>query len=1061
MKGTDCGKLLLSAERLAETGGQLLRSFNPDKILYLSPWGLWEEGPRSFRDRVSHALFFNLWLQGQEAASTIFRGASALLLREENRTAVQKIWLALAAKDASNDAPSSTAAASSVFHQTWKGLGQSTELSYLLAAIEAFLWFIQYKAMNVNAEIPAPQWNRAAKETKENYQKKLSSFSRFLRGFLTPEEYQSFFVIMEEIETASPFLQTLIKHLAEEDKIGLEIEALLERVGIESEKEEAAAAIIEKLQPPMGIVSHLSTALFLPCLRLLEDDSINIQSGIPYMASVVLSLLQDPRSRETLLKALRRYPTWCTKIRENLIYTLGNLREGSAVEALVQVLEEPDEVKESQGRSCPLLEQKEEAIWALGKIGHKSVKALPSLAKYADHPSPRLKTYLAWTMGEVGMAQKEKTGGVNADIVIALLRLLKEKNKQIFEESVNSLRKIDMPEFVHSLYLYHTGAISILGLKPAQRGLYELSETLHYLLRKKKRTIIAVNGDSGTGKTYFCQAIMDGFAGLKGSEILYLMRDSRRGQKWFNRLLGFKWLKKHIDPAYYQDYPFSEETDDPEDHWREFLEENADKRLIILDGCRDRFYFQKVIDFLYLHRELDVEVNFRANFSTRRLNLEEREKSLESVKLHLAFLEEPALEDTSFYQEGIVILYDLDNSISSRLNSKDTKELFEKQRIDSWGDLIRIGDLARETTILPCSREMLDYREEDFSYVEEKWTEPVITPFSPSERKFKVLLNEDLTREPNLLGTIFLDDLSPAKIRFYAQDQVAGLGEKGSVFVLTFLDNRLFATEFRDILDSALLGRRFFLSDPENGLFFISFERNEISRMGGIGLPPVKITVYPPDKIMTADANGVIRVWDLLEEKVIAFESGLESITSLAVDNSERLYASGEDGSIRQWQLEKSKVRIFVGFENSITLIRPYLRGKFLAIEESPVPTLFSTLRIMDPGKKDCRVIRVGAGQKLNNISVYYDGRLIAGLSSRDELESGDGKSLLVITPGEDSCQLATLSGHRNGTKDCLVMGPKIITCGLEEKGRRAIRVWANELFVKTELSRLFIRPEK
>ena len=82
------------------------------------------------------------------------------------------------------------------------------------------------------------------------------------------------------------------------------------------------------------------------------------------------------------------------------------------------------------------------------------------------------------------------------------------------------------------------GAVSILGLKPAQRGLNELSETLHYLLRTKKRTVMAVNGDSGTGKTYFCQAIADGFADIRPHEILYLMRDTKRGQKVFNRLLG-------------------------------------------------------------------------------------------------------------------------------------------------------------------------------------------------------------------------------------------------------------------------------------------------------------------------------------------------------------------------------------------------------------------------------------------------------------------------------------------------------------------------------------------
>jgi hypothetical protein len=105
----------------------------------------------------------------------------------------------------------------------------------------------------------------------------------------------------------------------------------------------------------------------------------------------------------------------------------------------------------------------------------------------------------------------------------------------------------------------------------------------------------------------------------------------------------------------------------------------------ILYLMRDRHYFQRVIDLFYFHGRLDCEVNFRATHSTRRCNLEEREIALESVKNHLAFLEEPALEDTHFYREGFLILYDLDNSLGSRLNREEIHELFGKSRIESWG----------------------------------------------------------------------------------------------------------------------------------------------------------------------------------------------------------------------------------------------------------------------------------------------------------------------------------------------------------------------------------------
>jgi hypothetical protein len=38
-------------------------------------------------------------------------------------------------------------------------------------------------------------------------------------------------------------------------------------------------------------------------------------------------------------------------------------------------------------------------------------------------------------------------------------------------------------------------------------------------------------------------------------------------------------------------------------------------------------------------------------------------------------------------------------------------------------------------------------------------------------------------------------------------------------------------------------------------------------------------------------------------------------------------------------------------------------------------------------------------------------------------------------------------------------MGPKIVTCGREPDGGPAIRIWGSEFFVRTELSKLFIKP--
>jgi hypothetical protein len=64
---------------------------------------------------------------------------------------------------------------------------------------------------------------------------------------------------------------------------------------------------------------------------------------------------------------------------------------------------------------------------------------------------------------------------------------------------------------------------------------------------------------------------------------------------------------------------------------------------------------------------------------------------------------------------------------------------------------------------------------------------------------------------PNLLQTIPVDELRPHHIRFYAQDQIDGIGEKAKVFILTFLDNRIFYTSHEDFENLSLLGRNIFL----------------------------------------------------------------------------------------------------------------------------------------------------------------------------------------------------------------------------------------------------------
>jgi len=1056
-------------ENLTTAGIVLIAEFDPKKFAFLNSRAEWEDNPKTARERIINEVFYQVWRQAEDQRLPLLLRILSPLTREKSWPAVKRLKWALLTDAAPPFSSLSEDDIDRAILQSYSQSKRPEEFNPLLLSLDVLAWIIRYESLRTAAESSVPEWDAASRAYKKDCTEQLRARNSLLECL--PERKEAAQLISSSLDMLNKAFPDVIEPIArliyEEDRLTHTIRQLLQKGEDVRKRDECCFLIAEKIQPPLGVATLTPPSFLYPCTKLLMDDGIEISSGIQYQASVILSVLQDPRSTETLKKALESFPLHLSKIRENIIYTLGSLREKEAITAIIRVLEAPDEIQAPQGfqkgKTCLLLKQKEEALWALGKIGFASLENLPSLVRYADHPSKKLKTYLAWTLGELGKAQKERLGGVSAEIVIALLRLLTTKNRMVFEETVSALRKIDIPEFTHSLYLYHVGAVSILGLKPAQKGLFELSETLYHLFDTQKRAIIAINGDSGTGKTYFCEAIKNGFGDIRPDEILYLMRDRKKDHRIFNRILGLKWLTQYIEPSYYQDHPIDENEDDPDRYLRQFLEQNSDKKLIILDGCRDRHYFQRVIDSFYFKGALDVEVNFRATFSTRRMNLEEREKALESIHTHLSFLEEPSLEDTPFYQEGNLILYDLDNSISSRLNSQEIKEVFEKKRIDTWGELVRLGDFTRDSKPVSFATEKPAFREESFPVLSDTWPGIKAQSFRPQERKFQPDLNEDVSARPFLLQSIATGDLKAKRIQFYAQDQIAGIGDEGSVFVITFLDNRIFYTFSGKCRDMTLLGRDLFLITEEGELVNISFERNEINFIGKAGSPALSITSFPGDRIITGHQDGSIRIFDFLKKQASILKGSGTPVVSLAVDHYGRIYSGSPDKTLKRWDLEKGKVKITGRLESTPHHLRRHSQDRLLAVAQpdissgGPRENSAPRARIIDFNQEVSHVLRLPFRNPLSGVRVSFDGRIIAGLS-RLQKDSEKG-SLVIISPGNEKSSFRTIAGHELETRDCLIMGPKIITCGLDSENESSIRFWGTEFYVRMELEKLSLQP--
>jgi len=1058
-----------SAEGLLLAGKIIMEEFFPKSLVYLDSAGKWKKNPETVRDCISNEILYYLWKLGEKEQAFFIRDALAVFLKKDIWLITKKIMLAhLEGLDTDPHVLKEEELDIRILSFFSLNI-RSKKIIPFLIVLEGLGWVVSYEAFRLNSYLNVPSWDRNAKRQKQQCAAHLEHMKKLIdRNSIRQDESRYVSDILEHLSVTAPkFIPAQSSVIAEEQRLDQTIRLLLEKAKNGAKTEDTFPLIIENILPPMGIVTQTSPALLRPCIRLLLDTHIGIESGIQYHASVILSILQDSRSTEVIMKALEHIPFNFSKIRENLIYTLGSLQEPKAVNSISAVLEENDQLilttNPSEKSFCLLLEQKEEAILALGKIGLPSLPSLSALIKYAEHPSPKLQTLLAWTLGEVGKLQKMEYGGVSADIIITLIKLLKTKQKKVFEESVNSLKKIDMPEFIHSLYLYNLGAVNILGLKPSQKGLYELSETIHFLIREKNQAIIAVNGDSGTGKTYFCQSLMDGFGDIKKSEILYMMRDRKKDQKVFNRILGLKWLRSCIDPVYYHDYPLTEEEDNPEEFLDEFLDENAHKKLIILDGCRDMHYFQKVIDLFYFRGKLDIEVNFRATQSTRRFNLEEREIALESVRTHLSFLEEPSLEDTYIYREGKAILFDLDNSIGCRLNREEIQELFSQVRIESWGALIWIGDFNKERYTLNTSTGKLCTRDESFTVKTYGMGMARYESLFHEERKFRMMLNHDISEDPHLLGIIETNDLKPKQIRFYAQDQIAGLGEEGKIFILTFLDSRIFSTAVENCREITLLGRKIFSINQAGECVLVNFEKNEKIRLAKTDTPALVSAALSTDRVITGHQDGSIIIWDFIENTIRMFKAHDQPVLALASDYDGQIFSSSSELSLKKWNMDKGQVRLISGFSGFISRIEFYPRKKILAVTEDngkgrKREKLKENIMLLDLKKFDFQSFPCPVEKKLNRVNVHFDGRIFATYSySGPE----DDKTFVLISRNEKSWGFEILDSHERDTKDCLIMGPKLITCGTEAQRNHTIRLWGSDAYVKTELNKLIALSER
>lgn len=94
----------------------------------------------------------------------------------------------------------------------------------------------------------------------------------------------------------------------------------------------------------------------------------------------------------------------------------------------------------------------------------------------------------------------------------------------------------------------------------------------------------------------------------------------------------------------------------------------------------------------------------------------------------------------------------------------------------------------------------------------------------------------------------------------------------------------------------------------------------------------------------------------------------------------------------------------------------------------------------------------------VNAINVYFDGRIIAGIKIPDN--KSQGYNLIIANPRPNFLQYKILKGHKLETRDCITIGPRIITCGSESNSEHTLRIWGTEFYVKMEYDKLILMPD-
>ncbi len=262
-------------------------------------------------------------------------------------------------------------------------------------------------------------------------------------------------------------------------------------------------------------------------------------------------------------------------------------------------------------------------------------------------------------------------------------------------------------------------------------------------------------------------------------------------------------------------------------------------------------------------------------------------------------------------------------------------------------------------------------------------------------------------------------------------------------------------------VDLTLLGRDLLVLGGGGELTLLSFERNEIKewKPRDRSATPRALSSWGRDFVVTAEEDGTMVVLNLREGSARLLSMRKAAVSALSCDLKGSLYAALNDGGLIRISPDTGRAEEFRIPGRGFHLLKPLLRNKMLAVSKPLSPKEDPAgLCLFDFERLSVRHVELPSDFRVTSLAADAEGRIIAGLARTQPEDSVRGGNLLIFEFGNDRASVSELPGHRRGTRDCLTSGPRLISCGEEESGETALRVWGAEYFVRTELGKLAVR---